>query len=64
VLQLIGAGGFMLVVFAHAAEAFHWWPGMQWGAEHSTGHYLDLAGAVVGLTLFPLGYLLHTTTKH
>jgi hypothetical protein len=26
---------------------------MRWGLEHSIGHYLDLSGAVLGLTLFP-----------
>jgi len=63
VLQLLGAAGLLVVVFAHAAEALHWFPWMRWGAEHSAGHYLDLAGAVIGLTLFPLGYLLHAITK-
>jgi hypothetical protein len=36
---------------------------MRWGAEHRAGHYFDLGGAVVGLTLFPLGYLLHVITN-
>jgi len=31
---------------------------MGWGLEHSVGHDLDLSGAVLGLTLFPLGYAL------
>jgi len=31
---------------------------MQWGAENSTGHYLDLCSAVIGLILFRIGYLL------
>ena len=29
------------------------------GLEHSAGHYLDLWSAVLGLTLFPVGYLFH-----
>jgi len=33
------------------------------GSEHSVGHYLDLGGAVLGLTLFPIGYLLHALTN-
>jgi len=33
---------------------------MGWGLERSAGHYLDLGSAVLGLTSFPLGYLLHT----
>lgn len=32
--------------------------------EHSVGHYLDLWGAVLGLTLFPIGYLLHALKWH
>jgi hypothetical protein len=32
---------------------------MHWGQEHSTGHYVDLLGGIVGITFFPLGYLLH-----
>jgi len=36
---------------------------MQWGSNHSVGHYLDLGSAVLGLTLFPIGYLLHALTK-
>jgi hypothetical protein len=36
---------------------------MHWGLEHSLGHYLDFWSAVLGLTLFPIGYLLHALTK-
>src|SRR5262249_24604552 len=60
VLQLVGAAGFELVVVAHVAEALHLLPWMQWGFEQSAGHYLNLASAALGLTLFPLGYLAHT----
>jgi hypothetical protein len=35
---------------------------MRWGEEHSPGHYLDLAGTL-GVTLFPLGYLLGGLTS-
>ena len=49
----------MVVALGHICEGLHLFPGMQWGMEHSAGHYLDLASAVLGLTLFPLGYLLH-----
>jgi hypothetical protein len=57
-LQVIGAGALVMVVLAHIAEALDAFPLMQWGAENSTGHYLDLCSAVLGLTLFPVGYLL------
>ncbi len=53
----------MVVVLTHVSEALHLFPWMQWGLEHSVGHYLDLSGAVLGLTLFPIGYLLHVLTK-
>ena len=29
-----------------------------WGLEHSARHYLDLLSAILGLALFPTGYLL------
>ena len=57
--QLAGAVCITLVVLTHVFEALHILPSMQWGLEHSAGHYVDVAGAILGLTLFPLGYLLH-----
>ena len=62
-LQLVGAGCLVLVVLTHLCEALHLFTRMQWGSEHSVGHYLDLWSAVLGLTLFPIGYLLHALTK-
>ena len=59
-LQLLGAGCLVIVVLAHICEALHLFRSMEWGLERSAGHYLDLASAVLGLTTFPLGYLLHT----
>lgn len=58
VLQAVGAGGFVVVVLSHLCEALRLLPWMGWGLEHSPGHYVDLSSAVVGVTLFPLGYLL------
>ena len=64
-LQLLGAGGLVIVALAHVFEALHLFPWMHWGLEASPGHYLDLSGAVLGLTLFPIGYLLHAlATEH
>jgi len=57
-IQLLGAGCLVLVVLTHVCEALHLLPGMHWGLEHSAGHDLDLAAAVLGITLFPVGYLL------
>jgi hypothetical protein len=59
-LQLLGAGCLVVVVLAHICEALHLFPSMEWGLEHSAGHYLDLGSALLGLTSFPIGYLLHT----
>lgn len=62
-LQLVGAACLALVVLTHICEALHLLPWMQWGSEHSVGHYFDFWSAVLGLTLFPVGYLLHALTK-
>src|SRR6266852_91584 len=62
-LQLLGAGCLVLVVLTHVSEALHLFPWMHWGLEHSVGHYLDFWSAVLGLTLFPIGYLHHAVTK-
>ena len=62
-LQFLGAACLVLVVLTHIAEGLHLFPSMHWGSEHSPGHYLDLYSAVLGLTLFPVGYLLHTITN-
>ena len=58
-LQLLGAGCLMVVALTHVSEALHLFPWMHWGLEGSFGHYLHLSSAVLGLTLFPIGYLLH-----
>ncbi len=62
-LQLFGAACLVVVVLTHVCEALHLFPWMHWGEEHSVGHYLDLGSAVLGLTLFPVGYLAHALEK-
>lgn len=62
-LQLIGSVGLMMVVLTHFAEAFDLISWMGWGLEDSAGHYFDLGGAVLGLTLFPIGYLTHALSQ-
>jgi Mn2+/Fe2+ NRAMP family transporter len=57
-LQLLGAIGLVLVVLIHVLEAVHAFPWMGLGRQHSAGHYLDVGSALIGGTLFPLGYLL------
>jgi hypothetical protein len=61
-LQLLGSGCLTVVVLTHVSEALQVFPWMHWGLEHSVGHYLDFWSAVLGLTLFPIGYLLHSLT--
>jgi hypothetical protein len=62
-LQVFGAGCLVIVVLTHLSEALHLFPWMNWGRPHSIDHYLDFWSAVLGLTLFPVGYLFHTLTK-
>ena len=62
-LQLLGAGSLVVVVLTHVCEALHQFPWMHWGLEQGVGHYLDFWSAVLGLTLFPVGYLFHALTK-
>jgi succinate dehydrogenase/fumarate reductase cytochrome b subunit len=62
-LQLLGAGCLLVVVLTHLCEGLHLIPSMYWGQPRSLGHYLDLSGAVLGLTLFPVGYLLGAVVK-
>ena len=58
VLQLLGAV-LIVMILTHVAEALQLFPFMHWGQEHSIGHYFDLISAILGITLFPLGYPLH-----
>jgi len=62
-LQLLGAGCLGVVVLTHVCEALQLFPWMYWGLELSVGHYLDFWSAVLGLTLFPVGYLFDALTK-
>src|SRR5689334_6235065 len=55
-LQLCGAACLVVVVLAHVSEGLGLFPAMAWGSPTSPGHYVDLAGAVIGLTLVPVGY--------
>lgn len=57
--QLIGSACLIMVILTHFCEALQLFPRMQWGLEHSAGHYFDLVCAVLGLTFFPAGYLIN-----
>jgi hypothetical protein len=58
-LQLIGTACLVVVILAHVSEALQILPSMGWGLENSVGHYLDLLSAILGGSLFPIGFLLH-----
>ena len=62
-LQLLGPGCLVAVILTHVSEALHLFPWMCWGLDHSPRHYLDFGSAVLGISLFPVGYLLHALTK-
>ena len=62
-VQVLGAACLTVVVLTHICEALNLFPWMRWGADNSIGHYVDLASAVLGLCLFPMGYLFHTLGK-
>ena len=62
-VQVLGAACLIVVVLTHVCEALNLFPSMRWGAEDSIGHYVDLASAILGLSLFPLGYLFHALAK-
>lgn len=62
-LQLMGATALVIVVLAHVCEALSIFPWMHWGSEGSAGHYLDATSAVLGLTLFPAGYVLDAISR-
>jgi hypothetical protein len=57
-IQLLGAVCLVIVILAHVSEALRIFPWMGWGLESSVGHYLDLSGAILGASLFPIGFLL------
>jgi succinate dehydrogenase/fumarate reductase cytochrome b subunit len=62
-LQMLGAAGLVLVALVHVCEALHVFLWMRWGLQNSAGHYLDLAGLLVGITLFPIGYLAFAVSR-
>jgi hypothetical protein len=57
-LQALGAGCVLMIAVVYLAEAVHLFPAMGWGMEHSAGDYTDFVSAVLGLSLFSVGYLL------
>ena len=62
-VQLLSAGCLVMVVLAHVAERFDFFPSMGWGLPETIGHYVDLVSAGAGLILLPAGYLLRKTRE-
>ncbi len=62
-VQVIGTRCLVIVVLTHICEARGLFPWMHLGLKHSAGHYLDFWSCVLGLTLFPVGYLFHALMK-
>lgn len=62
-LQLLGATFLVIVVLTHICEALRLFPWMDWGAQHSPGHYLDLSSAVLGLTLLLAAHVIRIITR-
>jgi len=62
-LQLLGAGFLMIVVIAHFCEAFGLLTWMNWGRQHSIGHYINLVSAILGVTLVLVGYVMRRSRK-
>ena len=62
-LQAIGALGLLVVVVAHVCEGFGIFASMGWGQPNTIGHYLDLIGAVAGVALVPIGYVLSRSRR-
>jgi len=59
----LGAASLLVVVLAHVCEALNLLPFMGWGAQGSIGHYIDLASAIVGVTMLAVGALIHALSK-
>jgi hypothetical protein len=62
-LLLFGTACLLIVILTHVAEAFHVFPAMGWGLPNSPGHYLDLASAILGCILVPLGFFVIAITR-
>jgi hypothetical protein len=63
ILQLLGVACLIIVVLTHVTEGYRIFPAMGWGLPNSAGHYLDLISAILGSTLFPLGFMGSALTR-
>jgi hypothetical protein len=63
-VQLVGAGCLLVVIFTHISEAFDMFPSMGWGQPNTPGHYIDLASAITGVILLAVGYFSRNWSKY
>jgi hypothetical protein len=57
-LQTLGTACLMMVLLTNIAEV-----SSGWRLPNLVGYFLDFWGIVLGLTLFPVGYLCHALRK-
>jgi len=62
-VQLFGAGCLVVAVLTRVCESLHLFPSMRWGRQDSPGHYVDFSCAILGVILFPLGYLFYALAR-
>lgn len=62
-LQLVGAGLWIVVALVHVCEGLGVFPWMDWGQEHSVGHYLDLGSALLGTCMLAIGFGLEIVAR-
>ena len=63
-LQALGIGCFGVMALTHVFEKFSILPDLGWGRPHSVGHFIDLAAALLGVTLVTTGFLLWRWGHH
>ena len=58
-LAILGIAFLIVVVLTHVAERRHFFPSMGWGLPNSPGHYIDLASAILCVTLLLAALIWH-----
>jgi hypothetical protein len=57
-LQALGLGCFGVMALTHVFQEFSLLDSLGWGQPHSVGHFIDLAAALLGVTLVTTSFLL------
>ncbi len=63
-LLAFGTAFFVIIAIAHVFEALALLPAFGWGQPRSTGHYIDLTSAVLGITLIVAGLVAACIEHH